>query len=188
MRRKLPFDTARARALLPCGGRETLGTSPLRLLLPFVLFCAPFAAFAVTPGEMLADPKLEARARAITTELRCLVCQNQSIDDSDAPLAKDLRVLVRERLKQGESDAQVRDFVVSRYGDFVLLRPPVKFETLLLWATPLVALAAGGAAIWIAFRRYRRAAATLVPVALTPAERERLRTLGVSDPEADGKP
>ena len=105
---------------------------------------------------MLADPKLEARARVIASELRCLVCQNQSIDDSDAPLAKDLRLIVREKLKEGASDAQVRDFVVARYGDFVLLRPPVKPETLLLWAAPLIALIGGAFAIYVAMRRGRR--------------------------------
>ena len=146
----------------------------------FLLF--PLAAHAVTPGERLADPALEARARAITTELRCLVCQNQSIDDSDASLAKDLRVLVREKLKEGMSDAQVREFVHARYGDFVLLRPPVKPGTLLLWAAPLIALLAGAAAIWMAARR--RAGFPATPAkALSEEERARLKTLGVSDLE-----
>ena len=93
-------------------------------------------AFAVDPGEKLADPALEARARAIAAELRCLVCQNQSIDDSDAPLAKDLRLLLRERLSAGASDAEAKAYIVSRYGDFVLLRPPLKPQTLLLWGAP----------------------------------------------------
>ena len=110
-------------------------------------------AFAIEPGEKLADPALEARARAIAGELRCLVCQNQSIDDFDAPLAKDLRLLVREQLKIGATDDQVRNFVVSRYGDFVLLRPPFKVETLLLWLAPLLALAGGALALWSASRR-----------------------------------
>ncbi len=133
-------------------------------------------AFAIEPGEKLADPALEARARAIASELRCLVCQNQSIDDSDAPLAKDLRLLVREQLKTGLTDDQVRNFVVSRYGDFVLLRPPFKMETLLLWLAPLLALAGGALALWSASRRR---GAGLAPAALSEAEREKLRELGV---------
>ncbi|WP_036295870.1 cytochrome c-type biogenesis protein [Methylosinus sp. PW1] len=133
---------------------------------------------AVEPSEKLADPKLEARARAIATELRCLVCQNQSIDDSDAPLAKDLRVIVRERLQDGASDAEVRDYVVARYGDFVLLRPPVKRETLLLWAAPALALIGGVWAIFAATRRNRRAGAA----ALTAEERAQLQALGVEPP------
>jgi cytochrome c-type biogenesis protein CcmH len=99
-------------------------------------------AHAVQPDEVLADPALEARARALSAELRCLVCQNQSIDDSNAPLARDLRLLVRERLKASDSDAQVMDYVVARYGDFVLLKPPVNSSTLILWATPFLALLA----------------------------------------------
>jgi len=135
-------------------------------------------AFAVTPAEKLADPALEARARAITGELRCLVCQNQSIDDSDASLAKDLRVLVREKLQEGLSDAQVKSYVHDRYGDFVLLRPPFKMGTLLLWAAPLLALVAGALALWSAARR-RLAPAE--PAKLTAEEREKLRSLGVDD-------
>jgi cytochrome c-type biogenesis protein CcmH len=133
---------------------------------------------------MLADPALEARARAITGELRCLVCQNQSIDDSDASLAKDLRVLVREKLKEGMSDAQVKEFVHSRYGDFVLLRPPMRAGTILLWTAPLLALLAGAAAVAVAARR--RSAAAAAPVALTADERERLKNLGVSGPDGPG--
>ena len=123
------------------------------LILFITLVFFPLAAHAVTPGEMLADPALEARARAITMELRCLVCQNQSIDDSDASLAKDLRVLVREKLQEGLSDAEVREYIHARYGDFVLLRPPMKPGTLLLWSAPLIALLAGAAAVWMAARR-----------------------------------
>ncbi len=151
------------------------------VFVAFLLF--PLAAYAVTPGEMLADPALEARARAIAMELRCLVCQNQSIDDSDASLAKDLRVLVREKLKEGMSDAQVREFVHSRYGDFVLLRPPMKMGTLLLWSAPLLALLAGAAAIWAASRGRRRGALPAPAEALTAEERARLKALGVSDPD-----
>ncbi len=142
----------------------------------FALALAIAPAHAVTPQEKLSDPALEARARAITSELRCLVCQNQSVDDSDASLAKDLRVLVREKLKEGLSDAQVKDYVHDRYGDFVLLRPPVKMETILLWTAPLLALLAGAAAVWAAARRRRAPAG---PAVLTEEERARLKTLGV---------
>jgi cytochrome c-type biogenesis protein CcmH len=100
--------------------------------------------FAVQPDEQLADPTLEARARDISGGLRCLVCQNQSIDDSDAPLARDLRLLVRERLQAGDSDDQVQNYLVARYGDFILLKPPFETATLLLWGTPVAALIAGG--------------------------------------------
>ena len=95
------------------------------------------------PDEQLADPTLEARAREISGGLRCLVCQNQSIDDLDAPLARDLRLLVRERLKAGDSDDAVRDYLVARYGDFILLKPPFEMATLLLWVTPLAVLGVG---------------------------------------------
>jgi len=148
------------------------------VLIVCLLF--PVAAHAVTPGERLADPALEARARTITQELRCLVCQNQSIDDSDASLAKDLRVLVREKLKEGMSDAEVREYVHSRYGDFVLLRPPMKPGTLLLWSAPLIALLAGAAAVWMAARR-RSSFAAAPAKALSEEERARLKALGVSD-------
>lgn len=115
----------------------------------------PGPAFAVNPDEMLKDPALEARAREISKGLRCLVCQNQSIDDSDADLAKDLRVIVRQRLKAGDNDDQVMDFVVKRYGDFVLLKPPFKADTVALWAGPAIILALGLYAM-IAFVRRNR--------------------------------
>src|SRR5262245_25674513 len=115
-------------------------------------------AHAVRPDEQLADPALEARARAISSELRCLVCQNQSIDDSDAPLARDLRLLVRERLTAGDSDGEVQDFIVARYGEFVLLRPPLEPATLILWLTPVVLLAAAGVLAWRHLARGRRPA------------------------------
>lgn len=110
------------------------------------------SAMAVEPGEILKDPGLEARARTLSLELRCLVCQNQSIDDSDAPLARDLRVIVRERLLAGDSDQEVLDFVVARYGEFVLLRPPFKTYTLLLWLAPVLALVIG---LWLALRAFQ---------------------------------
>jgi len=117
-------------------------------------------AFAVQPDEQLGDPVLEARAREISAGLRCLVCQNQSIDDSDAPLARDLRILVRERLQAGDSDTAVRDYLVARYGDFILLKPPFEAGTLLLWLTPVLALVAGGLVAWRRFRRPGPAAGT----------------------------
>jgi cytochrome c-type biogenesis protein CcmH len=132
-------------------------------------------AQAVQPDEILPDPALEARARAISEGLRCLVCQNQSIDDSDAPLAKDLRLLVRERLKQGDSDQQAVEFVVARYGEFVLLKPKFSPHTLLLWlATPAV-FAAALLLIWLAYRR-RQMNAEAAPK-LTVNEERRLKRL-----------
>ena len=110
------------------------------VLIASMLVLATASASAVQPGEQLADPALEARARRISQELRCLVCQNQSIDDSNAELARDLRLIVRERLTAGDSDAQVLAFVEQRYGEFVLLRPPFKLHTLALWLTPLLLL------------------------------------------------
>jgi len=131
-------------------------------------------ALALEPGEALDDPALEARARAISRELRCLVCQNESIDDSAAPLARDLRRIVRERLVAGDSDEEVLDYVVARYGEYVLLRPRVKPQTWLLWFGPGLALLIGGAAIGFYVRR--RAAAP-APAALSPDEERRLREI-----------
>ena len=113
------------------------------------------AAMAVEPDEVLPDPGLEARARALSSELRCMVCQNQSIDDSDAPLARDLRILLRERLSAGESDAQVIDFLVARYGEFILLKPRFNWNTALLWIAPPAVLVIGGVVAVILFRRRR---------------------------------
>jgi cytochrome c-type biogenesis protein CcmH len=129
---------------------------------------------AVLPGEQLADPKLEARARAIGAQLRCLVCQNQSIDDSDAALASDLRVILRERLKAGDTDRQAIDYIVQRYGHYVLLKPPFEAQTLLLWLGPSLVLAVGG--VWIAVLARQRRPGAPEPVApLSPEEREALR-------------
>src|SRR5262249_34394782 len=146
------------------------------LALPLV-FPVACPAWAVEPGEMLKDPSLEARARHISQELRCLVCQNQSIDDSSAELARDLRVLVRERLAAGDSDAAVLAFVEARYGEFVLLPPRLAPHTLLLWLTPLLLL--GGAAYALLRRSGRRfgAGAGQEPEPLSPAERRRLDEL-----------
>jgi cytochrome c-type biogenesis protein CcmH len=130
---------------------------PLRLVILCLALLMPHAAIAVQPEEMLSNPALEARARALSRELRCLVCQNQSIDDSEAPLAHDLRVLVRERLTAGDSDRQVLDFLVARYGQFILLRPRFAGPTLVLWLTPLAVLLIGAGAIVFAVRRQRAA-------------------------------
>ncbi len=130
-------------------------------------------ALAVQPDEMLRDPKLEARARSIGKELRCLVCQNQSIDDSDAPLAHDLRVLVRRRLLKGDSDDAVKQYIVARYGTYVLLKPPFDPETYLLWFGPLLLVLTGGATVYLFYRR--RAAPETAP--LSDEELRRLKSL-----------
>jgi len=117
------------------------------------LLLAAAAAHAVQPDEVMKDPALEARARALSSELRCMVCQNQSIDDSDASLARDIRLLIRDRIAKGESNDAVRAFLVSRYGDFILLKPPLERETLLLWLSAPLTLALGALAIWAAMRR-----------------------------------
>jgi cytochrome c-type biogenesis protein CcmH len=122
-----------------------------------ILFALGNSAFALTPGEMLDDPALEARARALSAELRCMVCQNQSIDDSDAPLAHDLRVLLRERIVAGDTDEQVMDFLVERYGEFILLKPRFSMQTALLWAAPVVLLVVGGMVALGVMRRRRPA-------------------------------
>jgi cytochrome c-type biogenesis protein CcmH len=143
---------------------------------------APGAASAVQPDEILKDAGLEARARNLSRELRCMVCQNQSIDDSEAPLARDLRVLVRERLSEGDSDRQVLDFLVARYGEFVLLKPPLEFHTLLLWGLPPAALLTGMIALFMMARR--RKIMSVEPPALSRDEQRRLSTLvepGVPD-------
>jgi len=132
-------------------------------------------ATAVQPDEMLKDSALESRARDLSRELRCMVCQNQSIDDSEAPLARDLRLLVRERLTKGDSDQQVLSFLVSRYGEFVLLRPPLEWHTLLLWGLPPAALAAGTIGLFVMWRR-RRSVATEADL-LSRDEEQRLSTL-----------
>ncbi len=139
-------------------------------MLMLLLLAQP--ALAVTPDEVLKDPALEARARAISAELRCLVCQNQSIDDSDASLAKDLRIIVRERLTAGASDAEVKAFLVQRYGEFVLLRPPLSINTALLWGLPFLAVLAGGGVLLLMARRKRASSQAATP--LTAAEISRL--------------
>ena len=122
-------------------------------ILIWLLLLAPLAARAVQPDEIMQDPRLETRARALSAQLRCMVCQNESIDESHADLARDLRVLVRERLQAGDSDDQIRAFLVRRYGDFILLKPPFKLETWLLWGAPFLILLTGGCIILVARRR-----------------------------------
>jgi cytochrome c-type biogenesis protein CcmH len=137
------------------------------------VLAAAHPAFAVQPDEVLSDANLEARARVLSRELRCMVCQNQSIDDSDAPLARDLRVLVRERLTKGDSDEQVIDFLVSRYGEFVLLKPTFEWHTAILWLTPLIVIVVGAIALFAAVRRRR--IGTPLPLPLDADEERRLR-------------
>ena len=125
----------------------------LRLMIFAIVVATAAPAFAVQPDEMLKDPVLEARARALSGELRCMVCQNQSIDDSEAPLARDLRILVRERLTAGDTDRQVLDFLVARYGDFVLLKPPFTWDTALLWLVSPLVLVGGAISLFVVARR-----------------------------------
>ncbi len=146
-----------------------------RLLLAlFLLLASVVPSLAVNPDEVLADPALEARARAISAQLRCMVCQNQSIDDSNAELAKDLRLLVRERLKNGDSDEAVISYVVSRYGEFVLLNPRFEAETLVLWGMPAILLVAGIVTLVLAARRR---AARIPGAPLSAEEKEALDKL-----------
>ncbi|AVT75981.1 cytochrome c biogenesis protein CcmH [Rhodopseudomonas palustris] len=148
------------------------------LSLMILAFAAPLA-HAVQPDEVMADPAKEARARELSRELRCMVCQNQSIDDSDATLAKDLRLLVRERIAAGDSNKQVIDYLVSRYGEFVLLKPRFETHTLLLWLLPPLVLVAGGLGLWLHIRRRGRDAArsTDAPKPLSADEQARLDKL-----------
>jgi cytochrome c-type biogenesis protein CcmH len=161
------------RKLIACGvGLALLMASPV---------------FAVQPDEIMSDPARESRARDLSRELRCMVCQNQSIDDSEAPLARDLRLLVRERIAAGDSDAQVIDFLVARYGEFVLLKPRLEPRTLLLWLLPPLALAGGGLALWIQSRRRSRSAAAADQslYKLTAEEEARLEQLIAAEPGPD---
>lgn len=161
----------------------------LRSLVLLLLLLAPVPALAVQPGEVLADPALEARARDISREVRCMVCQNQSIDDSDAPLAHDLRVLVRERLQAGDSNRQVLEFLVQRYGEFVLLRPRLHASTLLLWFTAPLLLIGGALGLYVAARRRGRSG---LMDAQTPAggeltESEQARLAGLLAPDRNSR-
>jgi cytochrome c-type biogenesis protein CcmH len=156
------------------------GGARMRTVLAAVaiaIAAATSLARAVQPDEMLADPALEMRARALSRELRCMVCQNQSIDDSEAPLARDLRILVRERLQAGDTDAQVVDFLTARYGEFVLLKPRLSWHTALLWFAAPAILIAGAIALLVAGWRRTRMAGLGAVAALTPAEEARLAEL-----------
>jgi cytochrome c-type biogenesis protein CcmH len=143
------------------------------LALLIVLF-APAPSWAVEPDEMLSNPVLEARARAISEELRCMVCQNESIDESEAPLAHDLRVLVRQRLLAGDSDQQVIDFLVARYGEFILLKPPFSWNTIALWGAPPALLLLGAVMIVVVERRRKAAGPAAETPKLSTAEEARL--------------
>ncbi len=151
------------------------------LLLAALAWCAASPALAVNPDEQLANPRLEARARKIGSELRCVVCQNQTIDDSDAPLASDLRVLIRQRLTAGDTDAQAIAFVVDRYGRFVLMKPPVERDTLILWWGPAVVVGIG-ALTTLAYVRSRSRSAE--PSPLDAEERARLARIVAEDEPA----
>jgi cytochrome c-type biogenesis protein CcmH len=150
----------------------------LKLIVVVLTLAAPVRAFAVQPDEVLADAALEARARVLSKELRCMVCQNQSIDDSDAPLARDLRILVRERLQAGDSDQRVIDFLVARYGEFVLLKPRFSLHTALLWLGPAAILLIGAVGLFMVARRYQTQARSGLAIPteakLTPAEEARV--------------
>jgi cytochrome c-type biogenesis protein CcmH len=148
----------------------------LALIVLLVALVAPTAALAVEPDEILKNPQLEARARQLSEELRCMVCQNQSIDDSDASLARDIRILIRSRIASGETNDAVRAYLVSRYGDFILLKPPFKPETMLLWLSPALVLGAGLAAALFARRRAPRSTP-----ALSAEEEARLAALTGGD-------
>lgn len=141
---------------------------------------------AVEPGEMLSDPALEIRARAISREIRCMVCQNQSIDDSNADLARDLRLLVRERLLAGDGDEQVRRYLVERYGDFILLRPPIRPGTYALWFGPVAMLVLALVMIIVFFQRQKARTASVDD--LMPAERRRVQALLTRQGDGDGSP
>ena len=153
----------------------------LALIVLLVALVAPTAALAVEPDEILKNPQLEARARQLSEELRCMVCQNQSIDDSAAPLARDLRLLVRERLTAGDSNQQVLNYLVARYGEFVLLKPRFELQNLLLWGLPPFALVAGMIALFVTARRRRTV--NLRAPALSAAEQQRVAAL--VEPQTD---
>jgi cytochrome c-type biogenesis protein CcmH len=165
------------------------------VLLVLAWLASPsMAALAVQPDEILSDPALEGRARALSRELRCMVCQNQSIDDSDAPLARDLRILVRDRLKAGDSDRQVLDFLTARYGDFVLLKPRFGWDTAALWLAPAAVLLIGACGLVVMMGRRRRVPGggggntELTEPQLSAAERARLTELLGQSEQSTGQP
>jgi cytochrome c-type biogenesis protein CcmH len=150
------------------------------ILAALLLMWLALPALAVNPDELLGDPALEQRARAISSGLRCLVCQNESIDDSDADLAKQIRIIVRQRLVAGDSDDQVRQYLVDRYGEFVLLRPVFALHTLILWAAAPTIIVIGAIVLIVAARRRNRTAQVGGASALTPEEQRALDELGKS--------
>ena len=156
----------------------------VRFILVVLALLGATPLHAVQVDEVLPDPRLEARARAISQDLRCMVCQNQSIDDSEAPLARDLRLLVRERLKAGDSDTQVVDYMVARYGEFVLLKPRMSWHTAILWGAPSTILIIGLFAI--GFSVLRRSAGPALPEAAALTEGERLKLNAIARSQADG--
>ncbi len=158
-------------------------TSALALALLLSVWAG--GALAVEPDEMLKDPVKEAEARAISAELRCLVCQGQSIDDSNAPLARDLRLLVRERLKAGDTRQQVMDFMVARYGDFILLRPRFNMRTMLLWIAPIILLIFGATAFFFVIWGRKENSKDLSPPPLNEEEKARLAEIMGGGAEAD---
>jgi cytochrome c-type biogenesis protein CcmH len=147
----------------------------IALAISVLIALAP-PSLAVEPDEVLPDPAQEARARDLSQHLRCVVCQNQSIDDSNAPLARDLRILLRERLKAGDTDRAAIDFIVARYGNFVLLKPPLQLDTLLLWFGPGLVLLVALIGYWMLIRR-RGETVPAAPETLTEAEREELQAI-----------
>src|SRR5262249_46631197 len=183
-RPQFPFRHRPARTETARGPPAAGGMILMKTLLAAILTClltfASLPAGAVEPDEIMADQKLEARARALSAQLRCMVCQNESIDESGADLARDLRLLVRERLKAGDTDEQIRSFLVQRYGDFILLKPPVKPETWLLWSAPFLILLMGGVFIAIAGRRLSGQGAA---DCLTGTEQARLNAILEEDRE-----
>ena len=159
--------------------------SPFFSITFVLLFSFLYSAYAVTPDEVLDNPILEERARELSAKLRCLVCQNQSIDDSDAPLAKDLRVLVRQKLVEGNSDVEVLEFVVSKYGEFVLLQPKFAIHTLMLWILPPIILLIGLLTIIFVFRRHRHSSHTNNLENLSEEESQKLQQILVTDDDTN---
>jgi cytochrome c-type biogenesis protein CcmH len=157
------------------------------ILVAMAIIAGSPAAHAVQPDEIMANPAQESRARELSRELRCMVCQNQSIDDSEAPLARDLRLLVRERITAGDSNSQVLDFLVARYGEFVLLKPRLALRTLLLWLLTPLLLLGGGGALWMHYRRRQRGTASgdAPALALTADEEARVEKLLAAESTAD---